>query len=96
LRERSVALVDVREADEWRSGHVDDSIHLPLGRLGNGRDLDVPAPAGTIAVACAAGLRAAFAASLLRRGGWSEVVRIAGGGVGGLPAHGVSLIGGGG
>ena len=92
LRERSAALVDVREADEWQAGHVAGSIHLPLGRLGNGRELDVAAPRGTIAVACAAGARAAFAASLLRRGGWRDVVRVAGGGIGGLPAYDVPLI----
>jgi len=94
LRERSLALVDVREAEEWRSGHVEGSIHLPLGRLGNGRELDVEPPRGTIAVACAAGARAAFAASLLRRGGWRDVVRVAGGGVGGLLAYDIPLIGG--
>ena len=94
LRERSVALVDVRDSEEWRSGHVEGSIHLPLGRLGSGRELDVEQPDGTIAVACAAGARAAFAASLLRRGGWREVVRVAGGGVGGLPAYDIPLIGG--
>jgi len=94
LRERSVALVDVREAEAWRSGHVDGSIHLPLGRLGNGRELAVAAPRGTIAVACAAGARAAFAASLLRRGGWRDVVRVAGGGIGGLRAYDIPLIGG--
>jgi len=95
LRERSVALIDVREALEWRTGHVRGSIHLPLGRLGSGRNLEVTAPAGTIAVACAAGARAAFAASLLRRGGWSEVIRVAGGGIAGLPSHGIPLVGGG-
>jgi hydroxyacylglutathione hydrolase len=94
LRERSVALVDVRDAEEWRSGHVEGSIHLPLGRLGSGRGLDVDPPRGTIAVACAAGARAAFAASLLRRRGWRDVVRVAGGGVGGLPAYDIPLIGG--
>jgi hydroxyacylglutathione hydrolase len=94
LRAQSVALVDVRDAEEWRSGHVPGSIHLPLGSLGNGRDLDVPMPSGTIAVACAAGARAAFAASLLRRGGWSDVIRVAGGGIGGLPGQGVELVAG--
>ena len=93
LRERSVALVDVRDTPEWRCGHVRGSIHLPLASLGNGRDLDVSAPSGTVAVACAAGVRAAFAASLLRRAGWSEVIRVAGGGVGGLSAHGIQLVG---
>jgi hydroxyacylglutathione hydrolase len=94
LRERSVSLVDVREPGEWIAGHVPGSIHMPLGRLGDGRHIDVPDPQGTVAVACAAGVRAAFAASLLRRGGWDEVVRVADGGVGSLPALGVALVGG--
>ncbi len=92
LRERSVALVDVREREEWRAGHVGGSIHLPLARLGNGTAVDLGAPAQTVAVACAAGARAAFAASLLRRGGWSDVVRVSGGGIGGLSQHGIELV----
>jgi glyoxylase-like metal-dependent hydrolase (beta-lactamase superfamily II)/rhodanese-related sulfurtransferase len=94
LREQAVALIDVREPSEWRSGHVRGSVHMPLARLGSGRDLDATAPAGTVAVACAGGGRAAFAASLLRRRGWSEVVRVSGGGIGNLPDYGVSLVGG--
>jgi len=92
LREQTVELVDVRDPSEWRQGHVSGSTHLPLGRLGNGRGLDPPATDATIAVACAAGIRAAFAASLLRRGGWQDVVRVSGGGIGSLPAHGVRLV----
>jgi rhodanese-related sulfurtransferase len=71
---------------------VGGSIHMPLGRLGNGRSLTIDAPEQTVAVACAAGARAAFAASLLRRGGWSRVVRIADGGVAGLSVHGIELV----
>lgn len=92
LRGRAVTLVDVREELEWQAGHVQGSTHLPLIRLGSGRALDTPAGAGTIAVACAGGARAAFAASLLRRGGWREVVRVADGGVGGLADHGIALV----
>jgi hydroxyacylglutathione hydrolase len=94
LREQAVSLVDVREPSEWRAGHVPGSIHLPLARLGNGLDLELPAPRGPVAVACAAGVRAAFAASVLRRGGWQQVVRVADGGVGNLPALGIALVGG--
>jgi rhodanese-related sulfurtransferase len=43
------------------------------------------------AVACAAGARAAFAASLLRRAGRRDVVRVAGGGVPDLPGRGIEL-----
>jgi hydroxyacylglutathione hydrolase len=94
LREHAVTLVDVREDNEWREGHVEGSIHLPLIELGSGRDLPAPQGPGPIAVACAAGARAAFAASLLRRGGWHEVVRVSDGGVGGLADLGISLVGG--
>ncbi len=94
LRSNTVTLVDVREDLEWREGHVEGSVHMPLIRLGSARDARVPRDASTIAVACAAGARAAFAASLLRRAGWNDVVRVAGGGVGALPAHGIPLVGG--
>ncbi|MFL5846056.1 MAG: rhodanese-like domain-containing protein [Solirubrobacteraceae bacterium] len=85
LGEGDIALVDVREAKEWASGHVPGSVPLPLHRLGDGR---VPVPGlngGPIAVACAAGARAALAASILRRAGHPQVIRVAGGGIGDLP-----------
>jgi hydroxyacylglutathione hydrolase len=94
LQDESTTLVDVRERSEWEAGHVAGSIHLPLGRLGNGRGVHPPDRTRTVAVACAGGVRAAFAASLLRRAGWNLVVRVAGGGVGDLPSHGVALVGG--
>jgi hydroxyacylglutathione hydrolase len=91
LRDGDVALIDVRERDEWLAGHVDGSTHLPLARLADVAALPVARAGQTTAVACAAGARAAFAASLLRRAGRAEVVRVAGGGIGDLPARGISL-----
>lgn len=77
----TVDLADVREPAEWEAGHVPGSHHVPPSRL---RDLAELAPGGegrTIAVACAAGMRAAFAASLLRRAARPDVVRVSGGGI---------------
>jgi hydroxyacylglutathione hydrolase len=91
LLQDAIELVDVREQSEWAAGHVDGSHHVPLNRL---RHVGaVPnARAGRItAVACAAGARAAFAASLLRRAGRHDVVRVAGGGVPDLPGRGIEL-----
>ncbi len=91
LRADEVDLVDVRELAEWLGGHVAGSHHVPLNRL---RDVaSVPtAPSGRVtAVACAAGVRAAFAASLLRRAGRADVVRVAGGGVADLGSRGIEL-----
>ena len=91
LRDDAVDLVDVREQSEWLTGHVAGSHHVPLHRL---RDVGaVPAgPDGRVtAVACAAGMRAAFAASLLRRAGRRDVVRVSGGGIEDLGSRGIEL-----
>jgi hydroxyacylglutathione hydrolase len=91
LRAGAVDLIDVRELPEWLAGHVPGSHHVPLNRVGDvGSVLTGPAPRPT-AVACAAGVRAAFAASLLRRSGRDEVVRVAGGGIGDLASRGIAL-----
>ena len=91
LRRDAVELVDVRELPEWVEGHVEGSHHVPLHRLRDIESVEIPTRGRTTAVACAAGGRAAFAASLLRRAGHSDVVRIAGGGVPDLPARGIEL-----
>jgi hydroxyacylglutathione hydrolase len=91
LRRESVELVDVRESSEWACGHVAGSHHVPLRRLRDVNSVDIPERGRTTAVACAAGIRAAFAASLLRRAGRKDVVRVAGGGVGDLSDRGIPL-----
>jgi hydroxyacylglutathione hydrolase len=88
-------LLDVRDEGEWASGHVAGAYHLPLHQLADGRSARLPEGQGTLAVACAAGLRAAIAASLLRRrDGERDIVRLSGGGVRDLCAHGVALVSG--
>ena len=91
LREDAVALVDVRELPEWLAGHVPGSHHVPLNRVREVGSLPTAPPGRPTAVACAAGARAAFAASLLRRAGRHDVVRIAGGGIEDLESRGVRL-----
>jgi glyoxylase-like metal-dependent hydrolase (beta-lactamase superfamily II)/rhodanese-related sulfurtransferase len=90
----AVQLIDVREEREWLTGHVDGSHHVPLNRLREVELVPPPVDGRTTAVACAAGVRAAFAASLLRRAGRHGVVRVAGGGVPDLASRGVVLAGG--
>ncbi len=68
----SVVLLDVRRRPEWQAFHVEGAVHIPLhelpGRLGE-------IPDGEIWVHCAAGYRAAVAASMLAAGG-RQVVAI--------------------
>ena len=91
LRRDEVDLVDVRDTSEWVTGHVPGSHHLPLDRVAASGVLELPENGRTTAVACAAGLRAAFGASLLRRAGRANVVRVQGGGIGDLAAQGIRL-----
>jgi hydroxyacylglutathione hydrolase len=90
LRAGVVQLIDVREPSEWAAGHVRGSHHVPLHRLRDVTSVPPPGEGRTTVVACAAGARAAFAASLLRRAGQNPV-RLAGGGVPDLSARGIEL-----
>jgi hydroxyacylglutathione hydrolase len=91
VRRGSIDLVDVRELPEWETGHVAGSHHVPLNRLRDVDTVPVAADGRVTAVACAAGVRAAFAASLLRRAGREDVVRVSGGGIPDLGARGIEL-----
>ena len=67
-----VTLVDVRQAHEWRDGHVPGAIHLPVQDVERAsRTL----PSGELWVHCRSGYRAGIAASLLQRLG-RDVVHV--------------------
>ncbi len=91
LRDHTVELIDVREPGEWVRGHIPGSHHVPLRRMRDVGSIPRAADGRTTAVAGAAGARAAFAASLLRRDGRGDVVRVTGGGVPDLGARGLEL-----
>jgi len=88
----AVLLLDVRDDDEWRDGHVPGSAHLPLECL---REAAHMLPAVPIVTACSGGPRAAAAASALRRLGHRNIWRVADGGVPDLLARplGLDLLG---
>jgi glyoxylase-like metal-dependent hydrolase (beta-lactamase superfamily II)/rhodanese-related sulfurtransferase len=87
-------LLDVREEDEWRDGHVEGSLHVPYHDLRDGPPGELRGRRRTLAVACSAGNRSSLAVSLLRRHGVDDLVLVADGGVAGLAEHGVRLAGG--
>ncbi len=66
--------LDVRRQDEWDEARLDGAIHIPLHQLEQRMD---DLPSGKVWVYCAAGYRAAIAASLLARRG-REVVLVDG------------------
>ncbi len=78
-REPDLQLLDVRESREWNAGHVPGSVFTPWHDIdGIPHGLD---PARPIAVICAAGVRAATAASLLMHHGATRVIHVTDGGV---------------
>jgi rhodanese-related sulfurtransferase len=68
LGSRDVALLDVREPDEFAGGHIEGAINVPLSQLRR-RIEDIPKGV-EILVYCAAGQRAYFAQRLLRQLGF--------------------------
>jgi rhodanese-related sulfurtransferase len=76
LHKRSVLVLDVRSAAEWRSGHIRGSENVPLGSVK--RRLDRLPRDRTIVTVCASGHRSAAAARALRRAGF-EVENLKGG-----------------
>ena len=69
----SLALVDVREKDEWRQGHVPGALHLPRGFLEMQAESRLPDKKARIVTMCAGGIRSAFAAKVLQELGYENV-----------------------
>jgi glyoxylase-like metal-dependent hydrolase (beta-lactamase superfamily II)/rhodanese-related sulfurtransferase len=70
-------VIDVRTPPEWRAGHIEGSLNLPLNRL---TDLLEGLPRDrALLIHCAGGYRSSIAASLLERHGFSQLTELAGG-----------------
>lgn len=70
-------IVDVREADEWASGHIAGAVHIPLGSLAaRAGELD---PARPVITVCRSGRRSLEAVTLLNAAGIFDARSMAGG-----------------
>ena len=69
-------LIDVRESNEWKSGHAPGAKHIPLGSL-EGR-LKTIAKERPVMVMCQSGMRSAQAAKILSSEGF-DVSNVSGG-----------------
>ena len=74
---KDAVLLDVRTVDEYRQGHIDGSLNIPLQNIhavkNNIPDLDKP-----IYVHCLSGGRSAQATSVLKSMGYTNVTDIGG------------------
>ena len=72
-------LLDVREKDEYREGHLERAVSLPRGFLEIKVETTVPEKSTRIIAYCAGGVRSLLAAKALREMGYRDVVSMSGG-----------------
>ena len=78
LRKAGAQVVDVREAVEWRRGHVPGAVHIPVHAIGRRgpAELDSDRP---VVLLCASGHRSTLAARTLVKRGFTKVYDVHGG-----------------
>lgn len=79
MEEPGTVVLDVRESDEWRQGHLANAIGIPRGFLELRIEEKVPDRKTPIIVHCASGVRSLFAARTLSEMGYEHVYNLIGG-----------------
>jgi hydroxyacylglutathione hydrolase len=75
LGREPLTVVDVRSPREWRDGHIERSVNVPVGDLTGEATLRNLRAAGPVAAICEGGYRSSLASSLLQRAG-VEVINV--------------------
>lgn len=70
-------LIDVREAHEFKAGHIPGAVNIPLSQIG-GRLSEISKD-GDVFVYCQSGMRSKQAAKMLLKNGFSEINNLMGG-----------------
>jgi rhodanese-related sulfurtransferase len=79
INHEDAVLVDVREDSEYATGHVQDSIHIPLGKFAGRMNELESYKARPVVVGCRSGHRSARACAMLRKQGFERVYNLRGG-----------------
>src|SRR6202140_857526 len=79
LEKPGTVLLDVREGDEWRQGHIPQAVGIPRGFLELRVEEKVPDHKTPIILQCASGTRALLAARALREMGYENLYNLTGG-----------------
>lgn len=74
-----VALIDVREKNEWDEGHIPGAVHVPRGYLELRIENAVPDKDREVVLYCAGGTRSVLAARTLQQMGYKHVASVSGG-----------------
>jgi rhodanese-related sulfurtransferase len=81
-------LIDVREGNEWRNGHVPGAIHLARGIIERDIEKTIPDTGAEIVLYCGGGFRSALVAESLQKMGYRNVASMDGGWRGWVEAKG--------
>jgi len=71
-------VLDVREPDEWASGHIAGALHIPLAQLPGRAATELPDRDAPVLVQCHSGQRSERAATWLVGQGYTNVANLAG------------------
>ncbi|OUD15652.1 rhodanese-like domain-containing protein [Thioflexithrix psekupsensis] len=72
-------VLDVREEGEYGSGHIIDSLHIPLGQLASKISQLTAHQSRPIIAVCASGQRSAQACGILKQNGFEQLYNLRGG-----------------
>ncbi len=79
MNNSGAVVVDVRESDEWRQGHIPEAIGIPRGFLELRIEDKVPDHKAPVILQCASGTRSLLAARALREMGYENLYNLNGG-----------------
>lgn len=72
-------LIDVREDDEWKTGHISTAIHLSKGVIERDIEKTITNQDDEIVVYCSGGFRSALVARNLQNMGYKNIASLEGG-----------------
>ncbi|HEV3113263.1 MAG TPA: molybdopterin-synthase adenylyltransferase MoeB [Candidatus Binataceae bacterium] len=79
MKNSGAVVVDVRESDEWRQGHIPEAIFIPRGFLELRVEDKIPDHKAPVILQCASGTRSLLAARTLREMGYENLYNMNGG-----------------
>src|SRR5579872_3696886 len=79
MEKPETVVIDVRESDEWRQGHLPNAIAIPRGFLELRVEEKVPDHNAPVILQCASGTRSLLAARALKELGYTNVYNLVGG-----------------
>lgn len=72
-RHEPLVIIDVREDNEWPTGHIPTAIHIGKGVIERDIEKKIPDPETQIIVYCSGGFRCALVAESLQNMGYTNV-----------------------